>query len=93
LSIVYLFTTAVHTSALGALMTFARRPWYPEYANRAAAWGLTPLADQQLAGMIMWIPAGVVYMVAALLVMRRWLGESEWAVAQGERADFAVPVH
>jgi putative membrane protein len=86
MSVLYLFTTAVHTGVLGALMTFARTPWYPQYASRAAAWGLTPVGDQQLAGMIMWIPASVVYLVAALLVMRRWLGDSEWSVTQREQA-------
>ena len=90
MSVVYLFTTAVHTGALGALMSFARTPWYPEYASRSAAWGLTPLGDQQLAGMIMWIPASLVYLVAALLIVRRWLGDSEWAVTQRQRASFAV---
>jgi cytochrome c oxidase assembly factor CtaG len=86
MAILYLFTTAVHTSVLGALMTFAHRPWYPDYATGAAAWGLTPLGDQQLAGLIMWIPASAVYLVAALAVMRRWLHDSEWTVSEGERA-------
>jgi putative membrane protein len=86
LSVIYLFTTAVHTTALGALMAVARVPWYPEYANGAAAWGLSPLEDQQLAGLIMWIPAGLVYLVAALLIVRRWLRDSDWRVEYSERA-------
>lgn len=85
-SVILLFTTAVHTSVLGALMTFSRTPWYPPYAASAAAWGLTPLADQQFAGLIMWIPLSVVYLVAALAVLRRWMADSEWTVAQRERA-------
>jgi putative membrane protein len=85
MSIVYLFTTAVHTGVLGALMAFSRVPWYPAYAEGAARWGLTPMADQQLAGLIMWIPASVAYLVAALAIMRRWLGDSEWSVAETER--------
>jgi putative membrane protein len=79
LSIIYLFTTAVHTSVLGALMTFARTPWYAAYASTAAAWGLSPAEDQQLAGLIMWIPASAAYLIAALIVIRRWLADSEWA--------------
>ena len=90
MSIVLLFTTAVHTGVLGALMTFARSPWYSDYASSSVAFGLTPLGDQQLAGMIMWIPASLVYLVAALLIVRRWLRGSEWAVAQRQRATFAV---
>jgi putative membrane protein len=80
-----LFTTAVHTGVLGALITFARHPWYPEYATRAAAWHMTALADQQLAGLIMWIPASVAYLIAALLTMRGWLRDSEWRVSRREQ--------
>jgi putative membrane protein len=76
-AVFYLFATAMHGGALGALLTFASRPWYPEYAPTAAAWGLTPLEDQQLAGLIMWIPAGVSYLVAALVLMVAWMRESE----------------
>jgi putative membrane protein len=85
-AILSLFTTTVHTGVLGALMAFSRSPWYPAYANGAAEWGLTPLADQQLAGMIMWIPASAAYLIGALILTRRWLRESEWDVSERERA-------
>jgi Predicted membrane protein len=85
MSILYLFTTAVHTGVLGALMTFSRTPWYPTYADRATAWGLTPMMDQQLAGLIMWIPASLAYLIAALSIMRHWLRESEWTVLAQQR--------
>jgi cytochrome c oxidase assembly factor CtaG len=84
-AIVSLFTTTVHTGVLGALMTFARQPWYPDYASSAAAWGLTPMGDQQLAGLVMWVPASFAYLVAALVTMRRWMNDSEEAVAASER--------
>jgi cytochrome c oxidase assembly factor CtaG len=71
-AILYVFTTAVHSSILGALLTFGRTLWYPLYGTSAAAWGLTPLEDQQLGGLIMWVPAGVVYLVAGLLLVRAW---------------------
>lgn len=80
LAVLSLFTTAVHTGVLGALISFARRAWYPAYATGAAVWHMTPLADQQLAGLIMWIPASAAYLVAALLIMRRWLRDSERSV-------------
>jgi cytochrome c oxidase assembly factor CtaG len=85
-AVLYLFATAVHTGVLGALMTFSRTVWYPAYANNAAAWGLTPISDQQLAGLIMWIPASVAYLIAALTIMQRWLRESESTVVGRERA-------
>ena len=62
----YIFTTAIHTGILGALLTFARRSGIPAYAATAPLWGLTPLEDQQIGGLIMWVPAGVVYLVAGL---------------------------
>ncbi|HEX2188904.1 MAG TPA: cytochrome c oxidase assembly protein, partial [Longimicrobiaceae bacterium] len=76
-AVLALFTTALHSGGLGALLTFSPRPWYPAYAESTAAWGLTPLEDQQLAGLIMWIPAGVSYLIAGLLLLAGWMRESE----------------
>jgi putative membrane protein len=75
--VLYLFVTSVHSGILGALLTFTRRVWYPIYAPTAAEWGLTPIEDQQLGGLIMWVPAGVVYIVAALFMLAAWINSSE----------------
>jgi putative membrane protein len=74
-AVIYLFTTSVHTSLLGALLTFSTSLWYPLYEATTLPWGLTPLEDQQLAGVIMWIPAGVAYLVATLALAATWLRE------------------
>ncbi|MFL6585090.1 MAG: cytochrome c oxidase assembly protein [Chthoniobacterales bacterium] len=76
-AVLYMFTTALHTSLLGALLTFARTAWYPFYQTTTQSWGLTPLDDQQLGGLIMWIPAGVVYIIAGLALFAGWLREAE----------------
>ena len=76
-AILYVFGTAVHCSALGALLTFSAVLWYPAYMTTTGAWGLTPLQDQQLGGVIMWVPSGVVFIVVALALMARWLSESD----------------
>jgi putative membrane protein len=76
-AVLYMFTTALHSGLLGALLTFAGRVWYPIYTSTTAQWGLTPLQDQQLGGLIMWIPAGVVYIIAGLVLFAGWLRESE----------------
>ena len=73
----YMFTTALHSGLLGALLTFAGTVWYPIYDQTTASWGLTPLQDQQLGGLIMWIPAGLVYVIAGLALFAGWLRESE----------------
>lgn len=82
----YTFGAAVHCSALGALLTFSRALWYPAYAGTTAAWGLTPLEDQQLGGAIMWVPSGLVFMIVALALMARWVGESDRRLKFGSLA-------
>jgi putative membrane protein len=67
-----IFTTMLHTSALGALLTFAPSPWYAPYAAGGAL-GLSPLEDQQLGGLVMWVPGGFAYVVAGLALAWRWL--------------------
>jgi putative membrane protein len=46
---------------------------YPAYVGRTTAWGLTTIEDQQLGGLIMWIPAGLVYIAAGLALFAGWL--------------------
>jgi putative membrane protein len=81
----YLFTTAVHTSILGALLTFAPHLWYAAYTTTTVAWGLSPLEDQQIGGLIMWVPGSVVYLLAGLALFAAWLRESD-AVAERSRS-------
>lgn len=73
--VLYVFTTGVHTSILGALLTFARTVWYPAYSSTSAAWGVSALEDQQLGGLIMWVPAGIVYLGIGLAMFGLWLRE------------------
>jgi putative membrane protein len=84
--VLYIFTTAVHTSILGALLTFARSVWYPAYSETAGQWSLTPLEDQQIGGLIMWVPAGVVYLGAGLALFALWLRESDVLARRGSYA-------
>jgi len=68
-----LFTTMMHTGALGALLTLSPVAWYPAYAGTTLAFGLDPLEDQQLGGLVMWIPAGLAYVACGLASALRWL--------------------
>ena len=70
-----LFATMIHSGALGALLTFATSLWYPAYGATTAAWGLMPLEDQQLAGIVMWVPSGASYLVATLVLLAGVLRE------------------
>ena len=77
LGILFVFTTALHGGLMGWLLTFTTQRWYPAYGISARQWGMTPLADQQLAGAIMWAPAGIVYALAALVLLGAWLERLE----------------
>jgi putative membrane protein len=70
---VYLFTAMLHSTVLGALMTFTSEPWYPYYTASAGAWGWTPMQDQQLAGLIMWMPGGALFSILAIGYFAAWL--------------------
>jgi cytochrome c oxidase assembly factor CtaG len=72
----HLFITMLHTSVLGALMTLAPRVLYEAQTATAAEWGLTALEDQQLAGLIMWVPAGTIYAGATLALTTIWIRRS-----------------
>jgi putative membrane protein len=84
--VLYIFTTAVHTGILGALLTFSSRPWYSPYLRTTEAWGYTPLQDQQVGGLIMWVPASLVYLAAGLYLFSEWLKESDASPARISRA-------
>ena len=88
-AVLYLFTTSIHSGVLGALITLAGSVWYPSYVGLTNSWGLTPLEDQQLGGLIMWIPAGLVYVVAGLALFAGWLREADLRNTKRERLELA----
>jgi putative membrane protein len=69
----HLFFTMLHTSLLGALLALSPRVLYVAQTAHSLAWGLTPLEDQQLAGIFMWVPAGTIYAGAALFFAAQWI--------------------
>jgi putative membrane protein len=66
-----LLATLVSMGLLGALLTFAGSAFYAQHWLTTSAWGLSPLEDQQLAGIVMWAPAGAIYLLAAMVVLYR----------------------
>ena len=86
-AIVYLATASVSNSVLAILLTFAAPGLYPAYTHPADSlgilpmirdgWGLTPAADQQLGGLLMWVPGGLVFLAAIIFVLARWYAEPE----------------
>lgn len=76
-ALVYVFTTVAHTSILGALLTFSPSAWYHPYIATAPLWNLNGLQDQQLGGLIMWVPSGTLLTIIGLALLASWLRESD----------------
>jgi putative membrane protein len=72
--IIYLFATCLHASVLGVFLTLSPRVWYLDYQASAPLWRLTPLEDQQLAGLVMWIPGCAIYALVAAWLFTGWVG-------------------
>lgn len=84
-AILYVFATALQSGGLGALITFAPEPWYPFHETGTAAWGVDPAVDQQLAGILMWVPVGLVYTGAMAALLVAWLNEAERSASRRQR--------
>src|SRR5678815_3220636 len=76
-AVFFVFTTAVHTGLLGALIAVSRIPIYSVYADSPGSSHDAALADQQVAGLVMWIPAALVLTFVGIALFAAWLGESE----------------
>jgi putative membrane protein len=82
LAVVYLFTACIGCTILGITLTFAPPGLYPAYLDPGdphgilrllrQGWGLTPATDQQLGGLLMWVPACLVYLSGVIGVLARW---------------------
>jgi putative membrane protein len=72
-AMLYVFASAMQSGALGALLALSGSTWYRSHAASAPAWGLSPLEDQQLAGVLMWGPASVVYLLVLLMLVKLWI--------------------
>ena len=84
MAIAFVLAAGMQGAMLGAILTFARGVWYPTQSAAVSVWGFTPLEDQQLAGIIMWVPSSFVYLAAASFLFVEWL-RSEQADGTGRR--------
>ncbi|MBX5179253.1 cytochrome c oxidase assembly protein [Rhizobium lentis] len=81
----HLFLTMLHMSILGALLALSPNVLYAVQTRSSGAWGLSPLEDQQMAGLVMWVPAGVIYAAIALTLTALWIRDSGKGGADGTR--------
>lgn len=91
-ALLFVATLGLQNGLLGALLTFATRPLYSGYLHTTVAWGLTPLEDQQLSGLIMWIPASFIYLATLAVLFVAWMRAAERAeiIASGSRPHRAL---
>ena len=75
--LLYLFVLGLPMSVAGALITLSGEVLYPFYAAAPRVWGLAPLADQQLGGLVMWVGGAIYLWVAATVVRFRWSAREE----------------
>ncbi|MEX2542191.1 MAG: cytochrome c oxidase subunit II [Trueperaceae bacterium] len=88
-----LFIAAVQGGVLGAMITLSPTAWYPHYQRVAEAAGFSALRDQQLAGLLMWVPPGTLYLAMACLLLYRGLVRVDTArqpVSQPARDGYAA---
>jgi len=83
------FATLMHGGLLGGLITMAPRPLYGWYEGHTELWGLTTLDDQQLAGLLMWVPMGLVYFGACLGLAARLMAPMDHPFRPADRVDDA----
>jgi len=76
-TLIFVATLGVQNGLLGALLTLAGHSFYNAHVNTTEAWGLTPLEDQQLAGIIMWIPASVIHLTSLGVLFVMWMRHAE----------------
>ena len=86
LSLVVGFATALQMSLLGAVLTLAPNALFTVHLQTTWPWGLSPLQDQQLGGIIMWVPAGVLFTIYGLVLFGQWMN----AVSEPSRISGAV---
>jgi putative membrane protein len=70
-----IMTAAVATDLPGVIMVFSPRALCAMPGENALRWGLSPLEDQHLAGLLMWVPANLVFFGVATWLFARWMVE------------------
>ena len=92
IDVLYVVTGGLAAGAIGALLAFSHAPIYPFYVRTAAALGVSALADQQLAGVVMWVPAGAVSLAIAAALFVGWFRSMERDALRAEAAMGLPPI-
>ncbi len=77
LGMLYLFLVGIPMQIIAALISLSREDLYPWYAAAARTWGLSPLDDQQLGGLLMWVPANLYMFLVIGVLFYLWAQENK----------------
>lgn len=83
----YLFALSVAQIIVFAIITFAEEPIYEFYVNAPRIWGLSPLLDQQLGGIIMKVGSGIYFLTLLIIIFFKWFNQEE-AERKQESAEY-----
>ncbi len=75
--ILYIFPAKIAGFVLGAGLTLSSEPYYQTFLASPSIWGLDPLGDQQLGGLIMWVAGGLLYIIPLLILVIMMMREDE----------------
>jgi cytochrome c oxidase assembly factor CtaG len=95
LRLLYTWAVMMPMGILGILLTITTFTWYPAYAAQPRLWGLSPIDDQHLGGVLMWVPGGLIYILAISILFFRMMSEEEAEPEiedRGAQFAFADPV-
>lgn len=77
-AVIFLFLQSIPATILGAILTFAAEPLYRSYTRGPFLWGMSPLTDQQLAGLLMWVPGSLLFLAVLGVIFIRWLDHDDY---------------
>lgn len=80
--LLYLFLAMPQNSFLGVALLSASTALYPHYTSNVRSWGPTPLADQQLGGMLMWVVGDLAFLAGMAVVVLAWMRHEERRTAR-----------
>ena len=86
----YCFLMVIPMSIVSIYIAMADHVLYPAYSIAPRVWDITPLSDQQIGGLIMWIPGGLLFYVVMTVVFFKWAGRDTDTTA-GAQVDWRPP--
>lgn len=90
-AMLYLFLLGIPMQVIAAIITLSDQVLYPWYSTAPRVFGLTPLADQQLGGLLMWVPGGLAIWIAISALWVRWSRKNERIERDHEAPPLSIP--